>query len=546
MKALTTRLSCLSRQLPLWGSLVLFMCYHATNAQDTLRATISLYPDSIFQISPYIYGINYQADYHELNITSRRLGGTRMSTYNWETNASNAGTNWAHVSDDYFAHELGIDPFERKEPARVIRTFHDSSLSAGAYSLITVPMLGYVAADKYGSVSKNESAPSQRWLAVRNFHPGKIKDKPDLSDRSVYTDEFIHFLKQRYGKSTSPTGIRGYTLDNETELWSLLVPYARYKPVQCQELIDLSVNTAHAIKSVDKDAEIFGPSLYGFEAYRNLHSAYDWGWFYDRGYTNFIQAYLAGMKKAEDSLGLRLLDVLDVHWYPEATGTLAGDYKERIINHSIQERPLAEARMQAPRTLWDSTYSEDSYIAKYYSPFTLLPWLKKEINDYYPGTRLSVSEYEYGGSNDVSGGITQADVLGIWGTHGIYMANLWGTIDGYIASAFRLYRNYDGANSTFGSTGIKVTNTDPVNTSAYASQTVKKKKKTVHIILLNKNYDQYITFDIGTNIPNASKVRVFGFDSTTPNIHLIRNARLENSHSITLPPLSAYHLELSE
>jgi mannan endo-1,4-beta-mannosidase len=527
--------------------IMLLMCCYATSAQDTLRVKIKLHPDSTFAISPYIYGVNYQHDYHQLNIGSRRLGGARMSTYNWETNASNAGTSWQNFSDDYFCNEFNIDYFEREDPAKVVKTFHDSSRSVGAYSLITVPMIGYVAADKFGSVVKQEQAPSKRWIKIENHSPGKFPERPNLSDNVVYTDEFINFLKKEYGKATSKRGIKGYALDNETELWSLLIPYARYLPIQCHELIEISVNTSRAIKKVDQSAEVFGPALYGFEAYRNLQNAFDWGRYYEQGFKNFIQYYLHAMKEAEDSVGFRLLDVLDVHWYPEAKGTLSNGFKERIIVHDNDEKGLSEARIQAPRTLWDSTYQEDSYISKHYSSFTLLPWLQKEIAQFYPGTKLAISEYEFGGSKDISGGLALVDVLGVFGKYGVYMANLWGPIDGYVASAFKLFRNYDGYNSSFGNIGIATTTTDVENTSIYASRRKYRNKEIVHLIILNKNWEQHARIDLDIeHLGAGKKVKIYGFDNTSQEVRYLAKAKMSELAEIVLPPLSAYHLEISE
>src|ERR1700754_1276502 len=52
-------------------------------------------------ISPYIYGSNGQSDDRDENITARRIGGNRLTGYNWENNASNAGNDWNHSSDNY-------------------------------------------------------------------------------------------------------------------------------------------------------------------------------------------------------------------------------------------------------------------------------------------------------------------------------------------------------------------------------------------------------------------------------------------------------------
>ena len=61
-----------------------------------------------------------------------------------------------------------------------------------------------------------------------------------------------------------------------------------------------------------------------------------------------------------------------------------------------------------------------------------------------------MTEYNFGGGDHISGGLAQADVLGVFGREGLYLGNYWGDGPGngnaaaYIKAAFRLYRNYDG------------------------------------------------------------------------------------------------------
>jgi hypothetical protein len=51
---------------------------------------------NVREISPYIYGSNST---NIVNRTFERSGGNRMTGYNWENNASNAGSDWYHHSD---------------------------------------------------------------------------------------------------------------------------------------------------------------------------------------------------------------------------------------------------------------------------------------------------------------------------------------------------------------------------------------------------------------------------------------------------------------
>src|SRR5207248_3491464 len=116
---------------------------------------------------------------------------------------------------------------------------------------------------------------------------------------------------------------------------------------------------------------------------------------------DFLDFYLKEMKSAEERAGRRLLDVLDVHWYPEAQGGGV-----RITEKSAAPE-VAAARVQAPRSLFDPSYTETSWITEksLHEPIQLMPRLKKLIDASYPGTKLAIMEYNYGSGNDISGAV---------------------------------------------------------------------------------------------------------------------------------------------
>jgi hypothetical protein len=165
---------------------------------------------------------------------------------------------------------------------------------------------------------------------------------------------------------------------------------------------------------------------------------------------------------------------MDVHWYPEARGACVGNPMDGCrITDNNNETAVVAARIAAPRSLWDSTYVENSWIAQSLGnqAINLLPRLKNKITTNYPGTKLGITEYNYGGANHISGAIAQADVLGIFGREGLYAATLWRleSSNDFIYGGFDAFRNYNGTNGSFGDTSIRATNSDPVNTSVYAS-----------------------------------------------------------------------------
>jgi hypothetical protein len=490
-------------------------------------------------ISSYVYGANQ--DYAGAVWTVRRYGGNRTTGYNWETNFSNAGADYFHQSDLYLITNAGLPTSEAAIPARALTYFHTQSLNMGAKSIITLQMAGYASADGNGPVSTAETAPSPRWVAVEPRKNAPFVTTPDLTDGVVYMDELVNLLVQRFGTAASANGVRWYSLDNEPELWPYTHPRIHRDTLRAAELVSRSVALATAVKDVDPICEILGPAHYGINAYVSLQDAPDWNAV--RGSHDwFIDYYLDHMRQAGESAGKRLLDVLDVHWYPEARGD------HRITDAEATTEKDVQARLQAPRTLWDSTYHEDSWVAQYLSGFLpILPRLRQSIDRYYPGTRLAVTEYNYGAGRSISGGLAQADVLGAFGRYGVYIATLWGigAADSYAAAAFRLYRNYDGKLAAFGNTSVRATTSDVANTSVYAAIT-DQDPSVLHVILLNKNPG---ALDARFQIASAKTYTagdVWGFGSGSPGITEQRGISgiAGNAFSYVLSGRTAVHLVL--
>lgn len=110
-------------------------------------------------ISPYIYSTNGQSFDRPENIAGRRLGGDRMTSYNWEDNFSNGGADYINENDNYMPFSLNLPVPDYLTPNIVLSAFHDTSLSMNCASLITLPMCGYVSRDGNGVVSNSPPSP---------------------------------------------------------------------------------------------------------------------------------------------------------------------------------------------------------------------------------------------------------------------------------------------------------------------------------------------------------------------------------------------------
>lgn len=492
-------------------------------------------------ISPYIYGTNDKYAYAK----AKRLGGNRITNFNWENSASNGGIDYINSNDGYIPWQQDVLDNQYNIPGITLKNFHDKSLAQGAYSLITLPLVPYVAADLNGTVTPAQAPPSNRWKKVFHSKPGPLFPLPDVTDNNVYTDEEVNFLINTYGNSTSPNGVRGYALDNEPGIWFHSHPILwGEEHVTVKYLMDNSFLLADRVKQLDPGAEIFGPASWGVAEFENLQFAPDWDAMNKGVYPNFVDYYLAKMKEKSDARPdkKRLLDVLDLHWYPQGRNDGLDPFSNGI------DYATNKARMEMTRSLWDPSYIENTWIGQdagkraQFLPF--IPKMNEQINTYYPGTKFALSEYSYMGIAHPSGGIAQADALGIFGEQGLYLATYWGGVDGYIKSGFDAYMNYDGKGSRFGDVSVKSTTDDIDNASVHASIESGDNSK-LHIIAMNKSQDESIIATIKINgYKQYKSAKIWAFDEKGTTMRQLKNVRVINNNEFeyVIPKLTVCHI----
>ncbi len=432
-------------------------------------------------ISPLIYGINddksLDSNFNAVVAETRpgliRLGGNRWTAYNWENNDSNAGSDYQYENDDYLSAST--------TPGAAVLPTVQAAAAAGAAALVTVPIAGYVSADRNppGPVQNSGSNYlSTRFDTDQPTDPAPLSTTPNLTDHVVYQNQFAYWLRQ-----AAPGANVMFSLDNEPDLWASTHAEIHPAAPTYAEVVSKDLSYAAALKKVWPGASVTGPVSYGWYGYETLQGAPDSG-----ADGNFLDWYLAQVKAADTTAHLRLINDLDLHWYPEATG-LDGTTPVRITGTDVSPGVVA-AREQAPRSLWDPNYVESSWITQSLgnTAIQLLPRLRAQIAANDPGMRVDISEWNYGGGQSISGGIATADVLGVFGRRQVHAAALWplNSNEQYSYGAFAVFRNYDGHGAAFGDTEVQARTTSPATSSVYAS-IVKSAPTHVVIVAINKS-----------------------------------------------------------
>jgi hypothetical protein len=502
----------------------------ATPANLTADVTITIDPAKTKLISPYIYGINF---YNGVSgapplLTFDRAGGNRWTAYNWETNASNAGSDYFYQNDSYLS--------SSNVPAEAVRSFVAGDQGAGLASLVTFQLQGYVSADESGPVARpfpNLSRFKQviEKKSTKDATPFTIN--PPTTDAYVYMDEFAWALDQKFpgqGIFGAAAGLPGTTpahptfisLDNEPDLWN-----STHEEVQgstntsSDNHLAKTVTLSKALKDQFPNVVIFGPVNYGF------NGIYSWQGEAGAGFSStfwFADKYLAGIKTASTAYGKPLVDVYDFHWYSEAT-----DGTTRVIN--MNGASLTDAQVQAivqsPRSLWDTTFKENSWITNSVlgGPIYILRRLQAKIDAANPGMKIAITEYENGGFNHIAGTIAQADNLGVFGSEGVFAANFWppGGTYSYALAGFRAFRGFDGASANFGDTSLQTTSSSVKDVVVYASSDSATPGRFVFVAI---------------NRSNATKVTAINGQSLIGTAHLYQMTAASSAGQTVVQPMS--------
>ncbi len=484
--------------------------------------------EDVHAISPLIYGANVEeldCSDPKARFTLCRRGSAPWSSYNWENNASNAGSARCSENNDALSASTA--------PGGAVTATITEAEAAGAATLVTLPMLDHVAADKTagsappdcsGDVTKSVNYLSTRFKQNRARKGAALSGTPDLGDGFVNQDEFVALLSDNYTDAHLL-----FALDNQPELWKFTHPAIRPVAPTYAEATNLSIEYAKMVKDNFAGAEVVGFVGYGFLAAHNFQESPD---FDSKG--PYLPYYLAELKAASQTDARRLIDYVDIHWYPE----LYADGSVRIIGESVTAEAVAK-RVAAPRSLWDPSFVEDSWLTATFKggePIELLTWLGDQVADHYPGTKVSISEWNYGGVGHISGAVAAADALGIFGREGLGFAAVSSSIPDapFLIGAFQLFRNYDGTGSAFGDTSIFAASSDIEAASVYASLDAGNDSRMV-LVAINRSAT---ALDATVNIDHAvsfAKLTAYRISEGQPVPALVGTFPPDSTNSFNYP-----------
>lgn len=441
--------------------------------------------------------------------TVRRWGGNPASRYNWKL-----GNAWNTASDWFFKNVNYTDKDDYSW-----RDFLDENEAHGLRAAITLPTMGWVAKDTT-SYSFSEAALGKQKYAQNDAGNGvfpdgrKLKSPPpettSVAAPPAFVAEWVKEL-QKVRRADGHEPVFQYILDNEPALWNSTHRDVHPAALTYDELLLRTVQYGEAVRAVAPNADIAGPAEWGWPAYFFSAADQEAGFRAkpDRrahGDTPLLAWLLQNLRRRAEAHGSHVLNTLDVHFYPQVSG---------VYGHGESTTPQGAAkRLRATRSLWDKTWVDESWIA---DKIALLPRLQDLIDENYPGRRISIGEYNFGGERHISGGLALAESLGRFAQANVRSAYLWTypPEHSFAQAGFWAFRNYDGQGATFERNYVPTQMAEDVSLFASRNETGDR----LVAVALNLRADANVDADVELEgCGDYDQIRSFVLDGQAPKL----------------------------
>ncbi len=494
----------------------------------TVDAALDRHP-----VSDLVYGVNFAsaAELADVGYTVNRWGGNRTTRYNWQLDVDNSAFDW------FFQNYAGDGDPGGLPAGSGADQFLLATRGAGAEAVLTLPLMGRVAGPDrarrwsfsqalYGPQLQDECSyfdpnppgwcnpdagnglcnPSVNTTGFCSSDGEIVDNDPNATSIPVgapFVTSWLAFVRTRIGAAANG-GLRFAALDNEPMLWNSTHRDLHPAGATYDELWGRTATLAAAVKAAEPGLALLGPDTWGWcDLWTSAADAavgpscIDGADRQAHGGLPFVAWYLQQVCDHLAATGVRLIDYLDVHYYPQS-GEAFGD------------EGYASVRLRSVRELWDPTYTSQSWIG---DEVALVPRLRAWVDSYCPGTRIALTEYSWGADDAPSGALAQAELLAILGREGVDLATRWVVPESgsKTEEAFRFYLGYDGAAKVLGES-VHATSSDIDGVGAYA---LRGHSDQLFVLLFNKDDEPR---DVTVTLAGATtgSFALYRFAASTP------------------------------
>ncbi len=530
-----------------------FLYPHALQGQEVpvvVTVEVSADPDQQ-PISPYIFGKNNslsddpsaplnETEWQHLRDMGIRMfrenGGNNSTKYNWRRKLTSHPDWYNNVFSHDWDYEAGS--LQQNIP--------------GAQGMWAFQLIGKAARSGSYNFSSWNYNQSQWWEGVRQNLCGGGTVNPDGGEEALAEGDTSLYLEHWSADSAAgildhwfgPEGtgldsarLRYWNMDNEPGIWSGTHDDVWPEQPDAEEFIRRYVEVALKARQRFPGIKLLGPV-----------PANEWQWFnwdgekvsYEGKEHVWLEYFIRRIAEEQQETGVRLLDVLDIHFYPTETDPAHIVQSHRVYFDREYDYPGANGVKRSGKSSWDNTITREYIFER------CADWLERYLGPDH-GITFAVSETAVrSGDPDVVAN-WYASMLGTFAGKGVELFTPWDWKTG-MSEVVHLYSRHAEAYYT------PASSSEEEFLSAYP--TVNNGGDTMTIFLVNRHLDQ----------PRSVELEIAGFPLRDGEYSLLQLADLpsqetffsasdnalesytvsaaDNRIHLDLPPLSVSALKL--
>ena len=429
-------------------------------------------------VSPYIYGKNNElsdspgsplskAEWQLLRDSGlnilRENGGNNSTKYNWRRKLT-SHPDWYN---NVYAHDWDF----------AAQSLQDNL--PGVQGVWALQLIGWAAASNRNNFNDWDYNGSQWWEGVNSNWAGGGGPEAGDGDPSLYLEEWpadstSGILQHWFG--ADGLGLDGkailyWNMDNEPEVWNGTHDdvYPEAPPVE--EYLQKYFAVAKKVRVLFPGIKLMGPV-----------STNEWQWYnwdndkVKQGSTShvWLEYFIKRVAEEQQASGLRLLDVIDLHFYPGESKSADILQLHRIWFDKNYNYPGANGVKRSGPGGWDNALTKEYIFAR------CRTWLEKYCGPGH-GVGLGITEMGIKGEDPNVTAVWYASTLGVFADEGVEIFTPWTWKTG-MWEVLHLFSRYTH--------GTRIQATSDANDMISAYATLNASLDSMTVMLVNRSLDQ--------------------------------------------------------
>ena len=450
------------KRVCLIASLLLLVCQAGRAQNITIQVNAN---EGRMPVSPYIFGRNNNLSDNPASPTSaanitlykeaglrfaRENGGNNSTKYNWRRKLSSHPDWYNNVYDHSW--DFASQDIQGRMP--------------GLQVMWAFQLIGKAAGNKNNNFNDWAYNSSQWWNGVgQNLAGGGqvnpaggsqalVNGNPDLYLENWNADSTTGILKRWFwpgGLGFNKNQFIYWSMDNEPEIWNGTHDDVMPSLLSASAFMDLYFAVAKQAREKFPQIKLTGPV-----------PANEWQWYkwgdqsltIDGKYYCWLEYFIKRVADEQKSSGIRLLDVLDIHWYPSESSNADLVQLHRVFYDETYVYPGANG-VKTVNGGWDTSQNKE-YIFKRISAWLLLHFGENH------GITLALTENDISSSNPNIVSVVYASMLGTFADNGVEIFTPWSWKTG-MWETLHLFSRYTKA------TKVKTTSSNDATVSGYST-----------------------------------------------------------------------------